>query len=194
VSEAQHRPYQQPLPCITTQRCVLTLLRPGNADLLLAYKERNQAHLARWEPARGAEITSLAQACEQAAQRAWQGWTDGSSLHFIALDADSQTMLAACNFTNIVRGPLQACHLGYSVDQAYQGLGLMREVAQAGIAHMFEQVGLHRIMANHMPQNRRSEKLLRALGFEREGLARAYLKIAGRWEDMVLNALINPLG
>jgi ribosomal-protein-alanine N-acetyltransferase len=182
----------QSLPGITTQRCLLTLLRPGNADLLLAYKERNQAHLAPWEPARDPMTTSLAQACEQAAQRAWQGWLDGSSLHFIALDPDSSTMLAACNFTNIARGPLQACHLGYSVDQAFEGQGLMREVAQAGIAHLFEQVGLHRIMANHMPSNRRSERLLRALGFEREGVARSYLKIAGKWEDMVLNSLINP--
>jgi ribosomal-protein-alanine N-acetyltransferase len=182
----------QPLPGIATTRCLLTLLRPGNADLLLAYKERNQAHLAPWEPARDAATASLADACEQTAQRAWQGWLDGSSLHFMALDPDAQTMLAACNFTNIVRGPLQACHLGYSVDHALQGQGLMREVAQAGIAHMFDQVGLHRIMANHMPANRRSEQLLRALGFEREGLAKSYLKIAGRWEDMVLNALINP--
>jgi ribosomal-protein-alanine N-acetyltransferase len=47
-------------------------------------------------------------------------------------------------------------------------------------------------MANHMPTNTRSDKLLRLLGFEREGYARAYLKISGHWEDMVLNALINP--
>ncbi len=182
----------QPLPCITTPRCVLTLLHPGNAELLLAYRQRNQTHLAPWEPARDPTTTSLTQACEQAAQRAWQGWLDGSSLQFIALDADAQTMLAACNFTNIVRGPLQACHLGYSVDHACQGQGLMREVAQAGIAHVFDQVGLHRIMANHMPANQRSAQLLRALGFEREGVARSYLKIAGKWEDMVLNALVNP--
>jgi ribosomal-protein-alanine N-acetyltransferase len=43
-----------------------------------------------------------------------------------------------------------------------------------------------------MPANQRSAQLLRALGFEREGLAKSYLKIAGQWEDMVLNALINP--
>ena len=100
-------------------------------------------------------------------------------------------MVAGCNFTNIVLGPLQACFLGYSVDQDFQGRGMMREVAQAGIRHMFDSVGLHRIMANHMPGNVRSEKMLRALGFEREGYARSYLKIADRWEDMVLNALVN---
>lgn len=101
-------------------------------------------------------------------------------------------MLAGCNFTNIVRGIFQACHLGYSVDHAWQGQGLMQEVVQAGIAYMFDTQGLHRIMANHMPSNVRSEKLLRTLGFEREGYARAYLKIAGEWQDHVLNALVNP--
>jgi ribosomal-protein-alanine N-acetyltransferase len=57
---------------------------------------------------------------------------------------------------------------------------------------MFGLMGLHRIMANHMPSNLRSAKLLQSLGFEREGVARSYLQIAGQWEDMVLNALVNP--
>lgn len=181
------------LPHLETPRCVLTLLRPETAPLLCAYKERNLAHLAPWEPAHNPEFT-LAQACEQAAHRAWQGFEDGTAVQFLALDRASGEMLAGCNFTNIVRGPLQACYLGYSVDQAFEGQGLMREVVAAGIRHMFHTVGLHRIMANHMVANVRSARLLHALGFEREGYARAYLRIAGRWEDMVLNALINPHG
>jgi ribosomal-protein-alanine N-acetyltransferase len=179
---------------IDTPRCVLTLLRPDNAELLSAYKEENRLHLAPWEPAADPRHTSLVVSCRQAAQRSLQGYEDGTALQLIAIERSSQRMVAGCNFTNIVRGPLQACHLGYSVAQEHQGQGLMREVAQAGIAYLFDTEGLHRIMANHMPSNQRSEKLLRALGFEREGYARAYLKIAGKWEDMVLNALVNPLG
>jgi ribosomal-protein-alanine N-acetyltransferase len=57
---------------------------------------------------------------------------------------------------------------------------------------MFDVIGLHRIMANHIPTNTRSERLLKALGFEREGYAKADLKIAGQWQDMVLNSLVNP--
>lgn len=179
------------LPHLETPRCVLTLLRPETSPLLCAYKERNLVHLAPWEPAHNPDF-SIAQACEQAAQRAWQGFEDGTAVQLLALDRASGDMLAGCNFTNIVRGPLQACHLGYSVDQAHEGQGLMREVVAAGIRYMFDTVGLHRIMANHMATNLRSARLLHALGFEREGYARAYLRIAGRWEDMVLNALINP--
>lgn len=180
-----------PVPVLETPRCVLTLLAPEHAALLLDYKRRNQAHLAPWEPAPQADQT-LEESCLRAAERAAQGFADGLAVNFIATDRASGAMLAGCNFTNIVRGPLQACHLGYSVDQAWQGQGLACEVVQAGIAYVFGTMGLHRIMANHMPSNVRSERLLRALGFEREGYARAYLRIAGQWEDMVLNALVNP--
>ena len=86
-----------------------------------------------------------------------------------------------------------ACNMGYSVAQTLQGQGLMLEVASASIRYMFDVQGLHRIMANHLPSNVRSERLLARLGFEREGYARAYLKIAGQWQDMVLNSLISPL-
>jgi ribosomal-protein-alanine N-acetyltransferase len=45
-----------------------------------------------------------------------------------------------------------------------------------------------------MPANTRSARLLEKLGFEKEGFARRYLYINGRWEDHVLTSLINPNG
>jgi ribosomal-protein-alanine N-acetyltransferase len=143
------------------------------------------------EPAPNPNDGTLEQACHRVAAKSAKGFADGVSVHFIATDRETGAVVAGCNFTNIVRGIFQACHLGYSVDHAWQGKGLMFEVAQAGIAYMFDNQGLHRIMANHMPANVRSEKLLRRLGFEREGFARAYLKINGQWQDHVLNALVN---
>jgi ribosomal-protein-alanine N-acetyltransferase len=68
----------------------------------------------------------------------------------------------------------------------------MRECLVAATHFMFAEHGLHRIMANHRPENARSARLLNGLGFEREGMARAYLKINGAWTDHVLTSLINP--
>lgn len=182
-----------PLPLLETPRTVLTVLHPDNAALLFAYQQENKRHLAPWEPERDSQFHTAA-ACHARAEAAYRAYLDGHAVNFIAIDKVANTMVAGCNFTNIVRGPLQACNLGYSIAREYEGRGLMQEVAAAGIRHVFEVVGLHRIMANHMPANVRSERLLGRLGFEREGYARAYLKIAGKWEDMVLNALINPQG
>jgi [ribosomal protein S5]-alanine N-acetyltransferase len=100
-------------------------------------------------------------------------------------------MLGECNFTNIVRGPFQACHLGFSIDQAAQGQGLMQEALESAIDFAFTRGQLHRIMANYRPENLRSGQLLRRLNFEEEGRARAYLKIAGEWRDHILTFRIN---
>ncbi|MES2947909.1 MAG: GNAT family N-acetyltransferase [Pseudomonadota bacterium] len=180
------------LPNLQTARCNLALLQPDNAHRLLAFRQRNLDHLSPWEPTRNPDDGTLEEACQCVAARSAQAYVDGVAVHFIATDRASGAMVAGCNFTNIVRGIFQACNLGYSVDHAWQGQGVMYEVVLAGIAYMFGTQGLHRIGANHMPSNVRSEKLLRRLGFEREGYARAYLKIAGQWQDHVLTALINP--
>ena len=65
----------------------------------------------------------------------------------------------------------------------------MREALAAILDHALGPFGLHRVMADYMPCNRRSARLLSRLGFVEEGLAHSYLEIAGRWEDHVLTSL-----
>ncbi|EFE23404.1 hypothetical protein EDWATA_01566, partial [Edwardsiella tarda ATCC 23685] len=45
---------------------------------------------------------------------------------------------------------------------------------------------------NYMPHNQRSGALLQRLGFEKEGYAKNYLLINGKWQDHVLTALTTP--
>lgn len=179
------------IPVLHTARTLMTIAAPERAVQLFDYRDANRGHLAPWEPARPAGYFTL-EAARLRLQQSLAEARAGTALHFLAFDRANGALLATCSFTNIVRGVLQGYHLGFSVAAAQQGTGLMTEVAAAGIAHMFGAEGLHGIMACHMPSNLRSAALLERLGFEREGLARAYLKIDGRWEDMVLTALIHP--
>lgn len=179
------------LPHLTTARTRLTVLPPERADLMLDYYLRNRRHLAPWEPRRDPEFYTLA--CWFTRLReSYAQFFAGQAVNLVALDGSGERVIATCNFTNIVHGMFQACHLGYSIDEAHQGQGLMQEVVQGGIDYLFGELGLHRIMASHMPANLRSAALLARLGFEREGYARDYLMINGRWEDHVLTALLNP--
>ena len=102
-------------------------------------------------------------------------------------------VVGVCNFSNFVRGPFQACYLGYSLDHRFEGRGLMMEALRASTAYAFEQLRLHRIMANYIPTNERSGRLLRRLGFVPEGYARDYLLIDGRWQDHILTSLTNSI-
>jgi ribosomal-protein-alanine N-acetyltransferase len=47
-------------------------------------------------------------------------------------------------------------------------------------------------MANYLPENRRSARVLEKLGFRKEGEAKHYLYIDGKWRDHILTSLTNP--
>lgn len=67
---------------------------------------------------------------------------------------------------------------------------MARAVARV-VAHAFDALGMHRVMANYVPDNARSARLLERLGFEKEGIAKKYLFIAGEWRDHVLTSRVN---
>lgn len=157
------------------------------------FAENWEDHLDRWSPP-AAPGFFAASFWRERLQRAPAEWESGTAARFVlqpygAVDAP---VIGTCNYTNIVRGPFQACHLGYQVARDHEGRGLMHEALQALDAYAFDSLKLHRIMANYVPANVRSGRLLERLGFEREGMARNYLYIAGAWRDHVLTSLTNP--
>ncbi|RKP45193.1 GNAT family N-acetyltransferase [Trinickia fusca] len=180
-----------PVEGLLTERLVLQAASRHHASALQRYSLDNRTHFKRWEPARPDEFYSL-HAVESRLAAAEQDMAAASALYLMLLTRHDGTLIGCCNFTNIVRGVFQACHLGFSLGHAFEGSGFMHEALTAAIAYTFDTVGLHRIMANHRPENERSGRLLARLGFEREGFAHSYLKIDGQWADHVLTSLINP--
>jgi ribosomal-protein-alanine N-acetyltransferase len=178
------------LPELTTDRTYLTVVRLDQAPLLCNFYQENRAFLAPWEPIRPEgyyELPALKMRIIEAEEKCFLG----QAVHLTAFNRDRTEIIGVCNFTEITRGVLQACYLGYSLAEKYQGQGFMSEILRTAIPFMFEEWDLHRIMASYMPKNARSARVLETAGFEQEGLARDYLKIAGRWEDHVLMAKIN---
>jgi len=177
-------------PQFVTERLVIRIAVASDAEKLCQYYIRNQVHLAPWEPIRSEVYYTL---------RWWQlrieqiriEFNAASAINFIAIDRHSAEIVAVANFSNIIQGVFKSCSLGYSISKVYEGQGLMVEFLQSCLGFMFENVGLNRVMANYIPVNERSGALLQRLGFEREGYARKYLKIAGSWQDHVLTALLH---
>jgi len=180
-----------PLPQLRTARTCIRLAEEADAPELLRYRVANRAHLAPWEPLREETFYALAH-CVQAIAEGRERARLDRGYPLLVFDRDETEILATFTLANVVRGAFQACHLGYGVAARAQGQGLMREALQAGLDWAFGGLGLHRVMANHLPRNERSARLLARLGFEREGYAKRYLQIAGVWEDHVLTARVRP--
>jgi ribosomal-protein-alanine N-acetyltransferase len=83
----------------------------------------------------------------------------------------------------IVYGKFRNAYLGYYAFRPFAGKGYMREGLELVLRRAFGDLGLHRVQASIQPGNEPSIALVRAAGFRKEGLARRYLKIGGRWRD-----------
>ena len=182
-----------PLTRLETPRLTLTLAPPEAAPRVVAYQRENWDHVARWSGPRGSDELSVANWRRRLEQFAADERA-GTAVRLMLFPERNLAgpVLGIVNFTQIFRGPFQACYLGYALDYRLEGRGLMREALEAAIRHVFDVLKLHRIMANYMPANERSAALARRLGFVPEGIARDYLYIDGAWRDHVLTALTNP--
>lgn len=182
-------------PLLTTERLHLALLPPDAAWRVLAYHEANREHFDPVSPDRPANFFSVTYWRTRLAQDR-EDFRHDLSLRLFLLPRDQPLGLAPIigniSLTNIRRGPLQAADLGYGLDHRYEGKGLMTEALRAVCDHAFGPMYLHRLQANHLPDNLKSAAVLKRLGFVVEGYARGFLLIDGKWRDHVLTALVAP--
>jgi ribosomal-protein-alanine N-acetyltransferase len=178
---------------IETGRLLLVGPSPEQAAALRDYMARNGEHFGPFLPALPEGLDTLEFWHERL--HAWrEELAADQSLRLLLLERGRRDgpVIGDLAFTNIVRGPFQACHLGYKLDHQHVGRGLMKEALGAALDYAFVTLKLHRVMANYQPTNERSGKLLRRLGFTVEGYARDYLFLNGAWRDHILTSLINP--
>ena len=108
--------------------------------------------------------------------------TDRFVALLLFLRTDEQ-LVGVFNLSEIVRGMFQNAYLGYYVNVAFAGQGLMTEGMKLTLRYAFRALRLHRIEANIRPDNVASIRLVQRCGFQREGFSQKYLKIGGTWCD-----------
>src|SRR5450830_648979 len=118
---------------LLTERLLLKRPSQQDATRILAYRVENRVHLNPWEPARDDAFYTLQSVVNQL-DRIQMQMEEGTAQYWILELRGSAKMVGDCSFTNIVRGPFQACYLGFSVAQKFEGMGLMHEALQIAIS------------------------------------------------------------
>ncbi len=180
-----------PALVLETDRLRLEMPQAHHAEAMLAFWSRNREHLAPWSPPAKPEMLTPEYWADNI-DKVQLGFLAGSQVRLLMLPkAAPERVIGSIGYSQIFRGPFCSCMLGYQIDAAEQGRGLMTEALRASIRYMFEEQRLHRIGANYMPHNARSGRVLARLGFRIEGFARNYLFIDGAWRDHILTSLVN---
>jgi len=172
---------------IDAERLILRLPRMQDHRDWVAVRARSEAFLEPWEPER---------AHDQASRRAFRNrvyWAErsveqGRAVPLFLIRRSDDVLLGGITLDNIRRGPSLAATVGYWIGEEHARQGYMREALDAVVHYGFTDLGLSRIEAATLPENKPSRGLLESAGFKYEGVAQSYLQIAGRWRTHVLYA------
>jgi [ribosomal protein S5]-alanine N-acetyltransferase len=166
------------------------LVTPGDAPVLAELLRINRDFLAPWDPVRNDSYFTV-DGQRAVIRTARAEHEQGRCLPHVILD-EAGLVAGRITLSGIVRGPFQSCSMGFWLDEARGGRGLAGAAVRHIVQVAFGELGLHRIQAESLPRNLRSQRVLERAGFVRFGMAPAYLKIAGRWQDHIMWQLLNP--
>jgi ribosomal-protein-alanine N-acetyltransferase len=107
----------------------------------------------------------------------------------ITLKGDDK-LIGSAGFYKWIQPERYKAEMGYDLNPAFWGMGIMTETLSAIIQYGFDQMGLHRIEVLISRPNKRSQTLIRKLGFKREGVLRDHYFVEGRFSDDVIFSLL----
>ncbi len=84
----------------------------------------------------------------------------------------------------------QNCSIGYWIDSAHQGKGIMTRCVAVLLDYLFDEVMLHRVEIRCGTGNFKSCAIPQRLGFQREGVARGAEWVNDRWIDLVVWSIL----
>lgn len=117
-------------------------------------------------------------------------WRARTGYGFLVFRRGDGALVGGITLSNVRRGVASTGSLGYWTGAPFARQGFMTEAVGCVLGFAFGQLGLHRVEAACLERNTASSGLLVKCGFAREGLARGYLKIDGRWQDHVTFAIL----
>lgn len=149
-------------------------------------RQRNKDWLQRWDattPAGGTPPRSYGAMVRQFRALA----REGRMIPFV-IEYDDR-LVGQVTVNNIVRGSAQFASVGYWIDRAYAGKGIVPRAVAMTIDHCFGTARLHRIEIAIRPENAASLRVVEKLGIPEIGYAPDYLHIDGQWRDHRLFAI-----
>jgi ribosomal-protein-alanine N-acetyltransferase len=101
----------------------------------------------------------------------------------------SNELIGTCGYYDWNKTAHRA-EIGYDLDPAYWGQGIMTETLHVVLKHGFEEMMLNRIQAIIDSKNVRSFRLVKRLGFKKEGVFRQRSYFNGQFRDDVCFSLL----
>lgn len=170
------------------------VLRPIRARDQRAWREvssRNREWLRRWEatvpPPPPGRVAGPRPTFRQMVRFLRAEASAGRMLPFVVTYRGA--LVGQLTVGGITWGSMCSANIGYWIDEAVAGRGIMPTAVALATDHCFRVLGLHRVEVCIRPENTPSRRVVEKLGFREEGLRARYLHIDGDWRDHLVYVL-----
>jgi ribosomal-protein-alanine N-acetyltransferase len=175
-----------PFPTLQTERLILRRILPSDAKSL--FDMRNNVEVMRYigkpRPKKLSEAEALIAKMEA-------GIVNNTGITWAISTKESPVLIGTIGFWRIIPEHFRA-EIGYMLEPAFHGKGIMHEAMQPCLDYAFRQMGMHSIEANLNPDNTASAKLLQRNGFVQEAYFKENFYYDGRFLDSAVFSLVNP--
>ncbi len=153
---------------LETTRLVLRPYQAGDGPAYYDVCRNNRTHLLPYEADNPACRVMSGEDAEILVRQWAADWTTRHAFVFGAWDKATGAFVAQI-YVGCVNWELPEFELGYFVDAAHEGQGLVTEAAQAVLGFVFGSLGAHRVRVHCSDTNLRSYHVAERCGFTREG-------------------------
>ena len=174
---------------ITGQKIILRPPQYSDWKAWADERKKNKWYLQPWEPLWS--INELERSSFVKRVRMFERLSHNDQAYsFLIFTSDNEDFIGEVNISNVQRGIIQSCTIGYWIAKNCEGKGMMSESLELVKEFIFNELKLHRIEAACLPHNMPSLKVLLKNGFIKEGTARKLLKINDKWQDHTVLSFI----
>jgi ribosomal-protein-alanine N-acetyltransferase len=174
------------LPVLTAPRLILREVRMSDAATL--HRVARYPAVARFMWPAPAEF----EAFQRFIEWTWAERAAGKYVGFAIVPKGATAPVGLFELRQMQPGFFRA-ELGFFIDPAHWGTGLFPEAAQLVLDFAFRVVGIHRIEARATVDNVRSNRALRRLGAQQEGILRASFVCDGVLMDQALWSFVRGI-
>lgn len=175
---------------ITGEKIYLRYLEASDAQAVLDLNLRNRKFFEKYLCTRNDSFYTL-KSRQYSIREGIKKREEDLEYQFGIFKNGTEGLIGTITLSEVLRGSLQSCYIGYYLDSAYNGQGIMSEAAKLIVKFAFDEINLHRIEAGVMPHNIGSIRVLEKAGFHKEGIAQKNVKINGKWEDHQVLAVVS---
>ncbi len=156
----------KPARHIEGERIIMVARALEQASEMYALIDRNRSHLGKWMP--WERTTQSVQDTIAYLELAQSWWDKGSTFDYTVFDKQSGQLVGSLGLHSI-KWDQHQCDIGYWIDEAHQGKGLITEAVKIG-EKIAAELGLMRVVITCDSRNHRSSAIPKRLNYVLESV------------------------